>query len=381
MHKALLKKIVLSTDIGMIVVTADGLIVLWNQWIEKTSRLSAAQALGQPLSQLFPQLTGSRLQTAIDDAIKNGTSSLLSSAWNLYTLPLFRTESNNTDLMQSLMVKPISCNDESYCLIEIFDVTNSHNRESLLREKTKESAQALETAETASRTKTEYVSTVSHELRTPLTSINGSLGLILGGVVGDIPDKVRAMVEVASSNSSRLLSIINDLLDIEKIEAGKMEFIFSQVDLNQLCSQVVEQNQHYAQSHNVHFTFQPSKQSMLVSADTHRISQVLSNLLSNAAKFSYPDHAVTVNLDKIEDDYCRVAVTNHGSGIPENYSDSLFDKFIQVKGSQSSSKGTGLGLNICRAIINQHDGRIGFNSVLNDKTTFYFDLKLATQAV
>jgi len=377
MHEALLKQIVLSTDIGMIVVTADSSVVLWNQWIEKTSRLSADKAIGHQLSQLFPHLTGSRLEQAIDDAINNGTSALLSSAWNLYSLPLFKTESEDADLLQSLMIKPITFNDESYCLIEIFDVTNSHNREALLREKSKESEQALDAAETASRAKTEYVSTVSHELRTPLTSINGSLGLILGGVVGEIPEKARGLIEVASSNTTRLLSIINDLLDIEKIEAGKMEFIFSQVDLNVLCSHVVEQNQNYAQAHNVCFEFMPTKQPMLVSADTHRISQVLSNLLSNAAKFSFSNHAVTVKLNKIENDYCRVAVTNHGSGIPENYRDNLFDKFIQVKGSQSSSKGTGLGLNICRAIMNQHHGHIGFDSVLNDTTSFYFDLKLA----
>jgi len=376
MHEALLKQIVLSTDIGMIVVTADSSVVLWNQWIEKTSRLTATETLGNKLTQIFPQLTGSRLQQAIDDAINNGTSALLSSAWNLYTLPLYRTESEDADLLQSLIIKPIGVNGESYCLIEIFDVTNSHNREALLREKSKESEQALEAAETASRTKTEYVSTVSHELRTPLTSINGSLGLILGGVVGEIPEKARGLIEVASSNTTRLLSIINDLLDIEKIEAGKMEFIFSQVDLNTLCSQVVEQNQNYAQSHNVRFKFLPNKQAMLVSADTHRISQVLSNLLSNAAKFSFTDRDVLITIEEIADNYSRVTVTNHGNGIPENYRDSLFDKFTQVEGNQSSSKGTGLGLNICRAIINQHHGHIGFNSVLNATTSFYFDLKL-----
>lgn len=376
MNEVFLKEVVLNTDVGIIILDNKYTIVVWNQWIEKTSRLSGDETIGMDLLQLFPELTGSRLEQTISDAINQSRSALLSSAWNLYTLPLYQTESIDARLMQSLMIKPISFNDENYCMIQVFDVSNSNNREDLLREKTRDSILALEASETASRAKTEYVSTVSHELRTPLTSINGSLSLILGGVVGDIPEKVRGLIEVASNNTTRLLSIINDLLDIEKIEAGKMEFIFSLVDLNQLCSQVVEQNQHYAQSHNVQFQCQLNKRPMLVSADTHRISQVLANLLSNAAKFSYDNQIVTVRLEEIEDKHCRVAIQNQGNGIPDSYQNTLFEKFTQVEGTQSSNKGSGLGLNICRAIINKHNGNIGFYSILNETTTFFFELKL-----
>lgn len=380
MQNDLFENVVLTTDIGIIVIGSDNSIVLWNQWIENTSARPASETIGKKLTEVFPELSGSRLEQVISDALNNGSSALLSSAWNLNTLPLFQPESAANHLLQSLMIKPISHNGMTYCLIEIFDVTNSNKREVLLREKTKESELALQTAEVASKTKSEFVSTVSHELRTPLTSINGSLSLILGGVVGDIPEKVMGLLEIASNNTNRLLSLINDLLDIEKIEAGKMEFIFSQVDLNQLCSQVVEQNQNYAQAHKVTFVCQQNNSPMLVSADTHRISQVLSNLLSNAAKFSYTDQVVTVRLEKINDGYCRVAVVNHGSGIPESYKHTLFDKFTQVKENQTTSKGTGLGLNICRVIINKHDGGIGFHSVLNETTTFFFDLKLLDTA-
>ncbi|MDH5183954.1 MAG: ATP-binding protein [Gammaproteobacteria bacterium] len=380
MHEQLLTKIALNTDIGIIVLNSEKTIVLWNKWIEKTSRRASTETIGKSLSKVFPETIGSRLDQAISGAINSGNSALLSSAWNLHTLPLFKTESTDTRLMQSLMIKPISFDGESYCLLEVFDVTNSNNREALLREKTSESVHALNAAETASKTKTEYVSTVSHELRTPLTSITGALGLILGGVVGEIPEKARGLIEVANYNTTRLLSIINDLLDIEKIEAGKMEFIFSQVDLNQLCSQVVEHNQNYAQSHNVRFECHLNKRPMLVSADTHRISQVLANLLSNAAKFSFADHAVTVTLNEIANKHCRVAIQNHGNGIPESYQETLFEKFTQVQGNQSASKGSGLGLNICRAIINKHDGNIGFHSILHDTTTFFFDLKLVDSA-
>ena len=376
MTDKLLKAVVQTTDIGIIALAADGAVLLWNQWMERASGILATHTVGKSLTQIFPELADSRLQQAIGDAINNGRSALLSSAWNLYTLPLHQTESTDKRLLQSLIVKPIRIDNEAYCVIEIFDVTNSNHREALLREKTKESIDALNIAETASKTKSEFVSTVSHELRTPLTAINGALGLLIGGVVGAIPEKAVSLIEVANSNTTRLLSIINDLLDIEKIEAGQMEFIYSQVDLNTLCAQSVGHNQNYALSHNVKIHFIPNAQPLLVYADSHRISQVLSNLLSNAAKFSYPNQDVIVSLQKTENDYCRVTVQNYGKGIPERYQDTLFEKFTQVKENQTSSKGTGLGLNISRAIIKQHDGMIGFHSTPNESTIFYFELKL-----
>lgn len=362
------------TDIGIIVVAADGRVICWNRWMEKTSGLSTQHCLGQALFELFPQSNGGRFSMALQDAIHNGTSSLLSSAWNYYTLPLHQPDNPDELMMQSLIIKPIEQDGQRYCYIEVFDVTNSSKREALLKQKTDESSLAREVAERASKTKSEFVSTVSHELRTPLTSISGSLDLILGGVVGDVSNKIQGLIEIANNNTKRLLTLINDLLDIEKIEAGKMEFIFSQVELNQLLAQVIDNNQTYAAKHHVHYVYRPTDSAEYVNADAHRLSQVIANLLSNAAKFSYPNLPIQVSLEDVDNNRVRVSVTNEGDGIPDEYQDTLFDRYMQVKEQGNRGTGTGLGLNICKAIIARHGGEIGYTSTPKQTTTFYFEL-------
>jgi signal transduction histidine kinase len=366
--------IIHKADIGIIILSVDNRVVCWNEWMEKASGVGSEESLGKDFFSLFPQCGGGRFAMALEDALQNGVSSLLSSAWNYYTLPLHQPQNVDILMMQSLIIKPIEQDDARYCCIEVFDVTNSNNREALLKVKTEESLKAREAAELASRTKSEFVSTVSHELRTPLTSISGSLDLILGGVVGKVSDKVQGLIEIASNNTQRLLSLINDLLDIEKIEAGKMEFIFSQVELNQLIVQVMDHNQTYASQHQVHYVYHPTDAVVYVNADAHRLSQVIANLLSNAAKFSYPHLPIDISLQLLDDEQVRVSVSNEGEGIPEGYQDTIFDRFMQVKERGDNERGSGLGLNISKAIIEHHGGEISFTSIPGQITTFYFIL-------
>jgi PAS domain S-box-containing protein len=224
------------------------------------------------------------------------------------------------------------------------------------------------------RMKNEFVSTVSHELRTPLTSIHGSLGLIACSVAGDIPARVQTMVEVAYRNSERLIRLINDILDIEKIETGKMVFDLQPVDLLALVEQALAANRAYGQQFNVTFVLQNAADRVWVYADGDRLIQALTNLLANAAKFSPSGDQVIIALSR-QADSIRIAISDHGPGIPESFHERLFQKFAQADSSDTRQKGgTGLGLSITKAIVEHLGGRIDFETLPGTGTTFYLDL-------
>lgn len=225
------------------------------------------------------------------------------------------------------------------------------------------------------RMQKEFISTVSHELRTPLTSISGSLGLILGGAAGEMPKKAHKLLTIANNNSERLINLVNDILDIEKITAGKMRYDFAVTDIVSLVGSAVESNKGYADKYKVHFEFEPeSEASILVRADQKRMEQVMSNLLSNAAKYSPAGKTVTIRVEKQEENV-RISVHDQGKGVPEAFKSKIFSKFSQADSSDTREKGgTGLGLNITKAIVEQHQGSVGFVSEEGMGATFYVDL-------
>lgn len=221
----------------------------------------------------------------------------------------------------------------------------------------------------------EFVSTVSHELRTPLTSITGALGLISGGVLGELPDKARGMLEIAQQNSQQLALLVNDLLDMEKLLAGKMEFNLQPHALLPLVELALRNNQSYAEQHQVQLTL-VSQSDARVRVDALRLGQVLNNLLSNAAKFSPRGAQVELGI-KVHEGWVRVSVQDHGSGIPLEFHNKVFDSFTQADSSSARSKGgTGLGLAITRQLLERMGGRITFSSEVGKGTTFYFELPL-----
>ena len=224
------------------------------------------------------------------------------------------------------------------------------------------------------RMKTEFVSTVSHELRTPLTSIRGSLGLISGGVAGELPEAVKNLVGIAKNNCERLIRLINDILDSEKIESGKMRLDLQVIDIRQLVQQALAANEGFAAQHRVTVLLQAPDAPLKVRVDSDRLIQVLTNLLSNAVKFSPPQRAVEVKVLRVAQGV-RVEVADHGPGIPQEFRDRIFQKFSQADSSDTRQKGgTGLGLNISRALIEKMDGLIGFGSEAGVGTTFFFAL-------
>jgi PAS domain S-box-containing protein len=225
------------------------------------------------------------------------------------------------------------------------------------------------------RLKDEFVSVVSHELRTPLTSIRGSLGLLAAGKLGEVPEKGRRMLDIAVQNTDRLVRLINDILDIERIESGRVTMELRPVDAAELAHQAVDVMQAMAEKASVRLYAWADRQPM--EADPDRILQVLTNLLSNAVKFSPPGGEVSVTVSR-EGGELRFAVRDQGRGIPADRLESIFERFQQVDSSDAREKGgTGLGLAICRSIVQQHGGRIWAESVPGEGSTFTFTLPVS----
>jgi len=227
------------------------------------------------------------------------------------------------------------------------------------------------------RMKKEFVSTVSHELRTPLTSITGALSLVAHDMLGVLPEKIRDVLDIAYKNSKRLTLLIDDLLDMEKLLAGKMQFDMQRHLLLPLVKQAVAENKSYADKYHVEYVIDCAIEHLSVNVDAFRFQQVLNNFLSNAAKFSPPDKKVLIRIES-RNNYVRVSVHDVGEGIPEKFKAHIFEKFSQADSSDSRQKGgTGLGLAISKELVERMGGNIGFNSGPERGSCFFAEFKRA----
>ncbi|MCM2129890.1 response regulator [Larsenimonas rhizosphaerae] len=241
-------------------------------------------------------------------------------------------------------------------------------------------AQDISEQKRIERMKNEFVSTISHELRTPLTSISGSLGLVTGGAFGELPVQLKSMLDIAYSNSNRLNLLINDLLDMDKLVAGKMRFDVVQQPLMPLVEQSLKDNGGYADKFGITLCVGETLDCE-VAVDASRFQQIMSNFLSNAIKFSPESGQVTVGVVPCALGV-RVEVRDKGPGIPEAFQSSLFEKFTQADSSNTKKKGgTGLGLAITRELIMRMKGRVGFDSIEGQGSTFYFELPIHQDAM
>jgi PAS domain S-box-containing protein len=226
----------------------------------------------------------------------------------------------------------------------------------------------------AERVRSEFTSTLSHELRTPLTSILGSLQLLRSGAVGDMDKDQGELVEVAERNGQRLLDLINEVLDIEKIESGRLTLVPEPMALDKLLNESLRLNQGYADRFRANLALHGQVPGIIVRADRKRLMQVMTNLLSNAAKFSPPNSAVDVTVE-LRDYLVRVEVSDRGPGIPEAFRPRMFARFAQADSADSRIKGgTGLGLAISKRLVEMMQGRIGFEDREGGGTTFFFEL-------
>jgi PAS domain S-box-containing protein len=225
------------------------------------------------------------------------------------------------------------------------------------------------------RLKKEFVATVSHELRTPLTSIRGSLGLLAGGMLGDLPDEAREVVGMAQRNTLRLITLINDILDLERLEAGRMEIHLAPTSASSVIERSCDSVRVFAEEQGVEIVSEATSATLL--GDGDRLVQVLVNLLSNAIKFSPRGSAVTVTTEE-ERGFVHLRVTDRGRGIPPDRLDDIFERFQQVEATDAREKGgTGLGLAISKTIVERHGGEMGVKSELGRGSTFHFSIRAA----
>ena len=226
------------------------------------------------------------------------------------------------------------------------------------------------------RAQSDYVATLSHEMRTPLTSIKGAMDLIASGQMGALSGNAAATLGVAQRNVDRLLRLTNDILDLEKLDAGKMQCDFEEVRMGLLVEGAIEEIQDYARKFDVSIRAEMRCQDCRAYADPMRLSQVMANLLSNAIKFSQPQTEVCASVCEM-DGNIRVSVVDHGPGIPENIQADLFMPYSQGPQVQRKVASTGLGLSIAKKIVEAHGGSIGFESEPGQGATFYFELPKA----
>lgn len=225
--------------------------------------------------------------------------------------------------------------------------------------------------------KTEFVSTVSHELRTPLTSIGGSLGLLASGAVGELNDKAARLVLIAHNNCERLIRLINDILDIEKIESGKMQFDRRRMPLGPLIVRTAAANRPFGAARKIDIVVEMPPWPISVMGDPDRLEQLLTNLVSNAVKHS-PDGSTVYLAAMTKDGRARIEVRDRGTGVPIDFRDRIFGKFAMADSSDSRTRGgTGLGLAIAREIGERHDGTVGFTDREGGGSIFFFELPLA----
>jgi len=224
------------------------------------------------------------------------------------------------------------------------------------------------------RGKAEFLTMVSHELRTPVTALRGAMGILAAGAAGELPPKAQALTALADRNADRLHRLVNDILDIEKIESGAFAYRRSDVDLNHLVTQAAVELRPYAEQYQVQIEVRSDLPRAFLHADADRLMQVLANLISNAVKHSPAGGTIEVHVTRTSDSI-RVNVTDHGDGIPEEFRPHIFEKFAQANWTATNRKGgSGLGLNISRAIIQHHGGVLAFTTALGVGSTFYFEL-------
>lgn len=227
----------------------------------------------------------------------------------------------------------------------------------------------------------EFIAVASHELRTPLTAIKGTLELIVDGVAGEVSTHALQLLKMSNDSCDHLLRMINNILDMDKIENGKLALNTEPIVLYDAVKHSVEANIHYGSSVGVIFVIKKALPNIMVAMDRDRIAQVMDNLLSNAAKYGSGADIVEVSMDLEPSNMVRVSIKDHGAGIDKTIEPYIFQKFIQ--GSRAHRiyedgkiHGTGLGLSICKSLVELYGGKIGFFSQKGKGTTFYFDLPL-----
>ncbi|MBD2298575.1 response regulator [Nostoc sp. FACHB-190] len=344
-----LARILDIADDAIISIDSNQSITLFNQGAEKIFGYTAQEVIGQKLDILLPlRFTQAHRQHVSDF----GKSANLARRMG-ERRELFGKRRDGSEFPAEASISKLNMGEESYYTVILRDVTERKQVE---------------------RMKDEFVSVVSHELRTPLTSIHGSLGMLTSGLLKADSEPGKRLLQIAIDSSDRLVRLINDILDIERIESGKVKMAREICNLDELIQSAVNTIQTLANKQGVKLAI--SSLSVMLWADPDRIVQTLTNLLSNAIKFSVNGATVWLEIQQQQNEVL-LSVKDTGRGIPEDKLESIFERFQQVDSSDSRNHdGTGLGLAICKSIVQQHGGRIWVESTLGEGSTFYFTLPI-----
>jgi PAS domain S-box-containing protein len=345
---------------AMVVVNPSGKIVLLNVQAEKRFGYRRDELIGQTINEIVPAGFAERL---IADALRSAADASAQEIGGGIELSGRRKDGSVFPI--EIMLSPFDGAEGILVTAAIRDITTRKKAEAHLRHISE-----------IERMQSEFVSTVSHELRTPLTSIGGSLGLIAGGAAGVISDRAARLVEIANKNTQRLIRLVNDILDIDKLQSGRIVFQLGPVRIEEVLRQAIVENLAYAASFGIELRRTGEGSDAIVEGDAGRLNQAITNLISNAVKFSPTGACVEVSASRNEESV-RISVADRGSGIPEEFRARIFERFAQADSSGMRQKGgSGLGLSIAREIVQRHGGSISFDSVADKGATFHLDFPL-----
>ena len=343
--ESMLRGIIVSAGEGIVTSDLEGHILSFNPTAEAMFHYEESAVLGKPVEIVVPpeeraaHAEGMRLRA-------QGLRGPAAGRWVRRT----GMRSDGTTIPVEIFIAEVSRADDRRIVALIRDLTEHMKIQEM---------------------KDDFVSIVSHELRTPLTSIQGALGLILGGAVGELSPPARELIEVAHDNSRRLVRLTNDLLDLQKVDAGRMTYRFVVSDLGEVARGTIAAMEPLAAARDVRLALETPEAPTFASLDPDRMEQVLTNLIGNAVAVSDAGDTVTVRVVE-GDDAVEVDVEDHGPGIPEADRERVWEKFLRVEsGAAARTHGTGIGLPLARALVEAHGGTIDFESCPGEGTTFH----------
>jgi PAS domain S-box-containing protein len=332
-----LRLLIESIPVGVMVVDDDGNVRLGNESIKKTFGIEEKELAGKPLAEMLPALK----RDGVGETNGDGSTQ---------TLETIAISDGGHEIPVEVILRKWQVADESQVLVTVQDITERRQVEQL---------------------KQDFVAMVTHDLRSPLTSIQLFHQLLRAEAFGALPGKSQDTLVSAERSVTRLLTLVNDLLDVEKLESGQLRLNPRQTKLSTILSRSIEAIQELAQHHQI--TLESTEFDIDLVADEDRLIQVVINLLSNAIKFSPEKSTVSISACRRDDGRIEVAVTDQGRGVPQSEYATIFQKYHQVDPEGTREKhGTGLGLPICKGIILQHGGDIGVESEVGKGSRFWF---------
>ncbi|MEJ2377924.1 MAG: PAS domain-containing sensor histidine kinase [Pseudolabrys sp.] len=332
---------------GMVIVGADGAILTVNAEIERLFGYSRDELFGRPIEILLPEHARGK-----HVAQRAGFARVPSARYLGTGRDFSGRRKDGSEFPIEVGLNPVRVGGELMVISAIVDISERKHLE---------------------RMQDEFVSTVSHELRTPLTSITASLGLLLAGSTDRLPKPAAHLLEIAQANCQRLVRMVNDILDLKKLDAGQMPFNFQRCEARALLEKAIEANQGLAESCSVAVRLGAARSDAVLYVDPDRFIQVVTNLLANALKFSPAGSEVTVVLAK-HGESVRIGVRDHGAGVPAEFRSRIFESFAQADETGGKKGGSGLGLSIARRLVAGMHGQIGFEDAEGGGTLFYVDL-------